>query len=174
MLGRIALALVGGLALGIIAVGLVLTLGKPSGTKLAPALGDPNAGYDLALTITEQFLTTQVNKPPADTTGGASRRTSLREAQVRLREDGTIEVQGKASAYGFLVPVQAVVQPRVVGGTLQMTVISGRAGGLVVPATVAEDIETIFNRQIANSLARRQFEVLALQPGKGTLVIRLK
>ncbi len=174
MLGRITLALLAGLALGIIIVGGGLYLTKPSGTTLAPALGDQNAAYDLGLTLTEAFFTSQVNKPPADTTGAAAQQTSLREAQVRLRADGTIEVQGKASAYGFLVPVQAIVQPRVVNGRLEMAIVKGQAGGLTVPASVAEDIETVINRQLANSLAKQDFQVIAIQPGAGTLVVHLK
>jgi hypothetical protein len=174
MLGRIALALVAGLALGVILVGGGLYLTKPSGTKLAPALGDANAPYDLGLSLTEAFLTSQVNKPPADTTGAATKQTSLRDAKVRLREDGTIEVQGRASAYGFLVPVQAIVQPRVVNGRLEIAIVKGQAGGLTVPASVAQDIQTVLNRQIANTLAKKDFQVIAIQPGAGTLVVHLK
>jgi len=174
MLGRIALALVAGIALGIIIIGGGLYLTKPSGTTLSPALGDPNGAYTLGLTLTEAFFTAQVNKPPTDTTGAEAKQTSLREAKIRLREDGTIEVQGKASAYGFLVPVQAIVQPRVVNGRIEMGIVKGQAGGLTVPASVAEDIETIINRQIANTLDSRDFQVIALQPGSGTLMVRLK
>ena len=174
MFGRILLALIAGLAIGMIAVGGVLYLTMPDDNPPALALGDPNAPYDLALTVTEAFFTAQVNRPPADTTGGQAQQTSLRDTEVRLREDGTIEVQGKAESYGFLVPVQAVVQPRVVGGKIEMEIIRGQAGGLTVPASVADDIETIINRQIANTLANRDFQVIALQPGPGTLVVRLK
>jgi hypothetical protein len=174
MFGRIVLALVGGIAIGVIidAGGLYLT--KPSGNAPAQQFGDPGAAYDLSLTVTEAFFTSQVNKPPQDTTGSQSQGTSLQDAQVRLREDGTIEVQGKASAYGFVVPVQAVVQPRVVDGKIEMEIISGQAGGLTVPATVADDIETIINRQIANTLAKNQFQIIALVPGQGTLEVHLK
>lgn len=174
MFGRIALALIAGLALGAILAGGALYLTKPDDTAPAQAFGDPNAPYDLALTITEAFFTTQVNKPPADTTGGQSRQTSLRDAQVRLRADGTIEVQGRASVYGFDVPVQAVMQPRVTGGKIEMEIIRGQAGGLTVPASVADDIETIINRQIANTLSRQDFRIVALQPGPGTLQVRLR
>ncbi len=165
MLGRITLARLAGLALGIIIVGGGLYLTKPSGTTLAPALGDPNAAYDLGLTLTEAFFTSQVNKPPADTTGAAAQQTSsaprhrracARTAQSRYR---------KASAYGFLVPVQAIVQPRVVNGRLEMAIVKGQAGGLTAPASVAEDIETVINRQLANSLAKQDFQVIAIQPG---------
>jgi hypothetical protein len=67
-----------------------------------------------------------------------------------------------------------VVQPRVVGGKIEMEIVRGQAGGLTVPASVADDIETIINRQIANTLATRDFQIVALQPGPGTLVVRLK
>lgn len=57
MLGRIALALVAGIAFGIITVGGGLDLAmKPSTTKLAPALGDPNAAYDLGPDIDRSLL----------------------------------------------------------------------------------------------------------------------
>ena len=174
MFARIILALVAGLAVGMIAVGGALYLTKPDENPPPLALGDPNAQFDVALTITEAFFTAQVNKPPADTTGGQAQQTSLQDAEVRLRLDGTIEVQGKADAYGFLVPVQAVVQPRVVGGKLEMEIVRGQAGGLTVPASVADDIETIINRQLANTLDRNDFQIVALIPGNGTLVVRLK
>jgi hypothetical protein len=174
MFGRIVLALVAGLAIGIIVVGAGLYLTKPDDGTPASQFGDPNAPYDLALTVTEAFFTTHVNQPPADTTGGQSQSTSLEDAEIRLRENGTIEVQGKASAYGFVVPVQAIVMPRVVNGKLEMEILSGQAGGLTVPASVAGDIETIINRQIANTLSRNQFQIIALQPGPGTLVVRLR
>lgn len=95
------------------------------------------------LTLTEAFFTTQVNKPPTDTTGAASKQTNLRDAKIRLREDCTIEVQGKASAYGFLVPIEVVVQPRVVNGRIEMKIVKGQAGGLTVPASVADDVQTV-------------------------------
>ncbi|MFN8517167.1 MAG: hypothetical protein U0841_32285 [Chloroflexia bacterium] len=174
MFGRLVLALIAGLAIGIIIVGGGLYLTKPDEGTPSGQYGDPKAAYDLSLTVTEAFFTTQVNKPPADTTGTQSQSTSLKEAQVRLREDGTIEVQGKASAYGFVVPVQAVVQPRVVNGKIEMEILRGQAGGLTVPQSVADDIETIINRQIANTLSKNQFQIIALQPGPGMLNVRLK
>jgi uncharacterized protein YpmS len=174
MFGRVILTLIAGIAIGIIVVGVALYLTKPDGTTPAQQFGDPNAPYDLALTVTEAFFSSQVNRPPADTTGAQSQSTSLRDAEIRLREDGTIEAQGKANAYGFVVPVQAIVQPRVVNGKIEMEIIQGQAGGLAVPQTVADDIETIINRQIANTLEKNTFQIIALQPGLGTLVIRLK
>jgi hypothetical protein len=174
MFGRIVLALIAGIAVGVIIVGGGLYLTKPSGNRPAQQFGDPNAPYDLALTVTEAFFTTQVNKPPADTTGAQSQSTSLKDALVRLREDGTIELQGKASAYGFVVPVEAIVQPRIVNGKLEMEILSGQAGGLTVPQSVADDIETIINRQIANTLSKNDFQILAIQAGPGTLVVHLK
>jgi hypothetical protein len=174
MLGRIILALFAGLAIGVIVVGGALYLTRPDDGVPAGSFGDPNASFDLALTVTEAFFTTQVNQPPADTTGTQSQSTSLQDAEVRLREDGTIEVQGKASAYGFVVPVQAIVQPSVVNGKIEMDILRGQAGGLTVPQNVADDIETIINRQIANTLEKNTFQIIALQPGSGTLTIRLK
>jgi hypothetical protein len=174
MFGRIVLALIAGIALGVIVIGGGLYLTKPDDGTPASSLGDPNAPYDLALTVTEAFFTTQVNQPPADATGSQAQSTSLQDAQVRLREDGTIEVQGKASAYGFVVPVQAIVQPRVVNSKIEMEILRGQAGGLTVPQSVADDIETIINRQIANTLDKNTFQIIALQPGPGTLLIRLK
>jgi hypothetical protein len=174
MFGRIVLALIAGLAVGVIIVGGGLYLTKPDDGTPSGQYGDPNASYDLSLTITEAFFTTQVNKPPADTTGTQSQSTSLQDAEVRLREDGTIEVQGKASAYGFVVPVQAVVQPRVVNGKIEMEILRGQAGGLTVPQSVADDIETIINRQIANTLSRNEFEIISLEIGSGMIIVRLK
>jgi hypothetical protein len=147
---------------------------KPGDGTPTSQFGDPDAPYDLALTITEGFFTSQVNQPPADTTGGQSQSTSLEDADVRLRDDGTIEVQGRASAYGFLVPIQAIVQPRVVNGKIEMEILSGQAGGLTVPDTVANDIETIINRQIANTLSRNEFEIISLEIGSGMIIVRLK
>lgn len=174
MFGRIILALVAGLAIGVILAGGGLFLTKPSGITPAAAFGDPNAPYDLSLTITEAFFTDMINQPPADLTGTQAQETTLEDAEVRLREDGTIEVQGKASAYGVLVPVQVVLMPRVVNSRLEMEIISGQAGGLTVPGSVANEIEVIINRQIANTLDSNQFQIIALQPGAGTLVVRLK
>jgi hypothetical protein len=72
------------------------------------------------------------------------------------------------------VPVQAIVQPRVVNSKIEMEILRGQAGGLTVPQSVADDIETIINRQIANTLDKNTFQIIALQPGPGTLLIRLK
>jgi len=55
-----------------------------------------------------------------------------------------------------------------------MAIVSGRAGGLGLPAAIASDVEQAVNRRLQAVLAQRAIEVIALEPGEGVLKVRLK
>lgn len=175
MIGRFAYALTLGIILGVIIAGAAVYVIGQRGTTPTPARGDLNAPYSLALTVTEAFLAAQINNPPAPATDEpAVERPKLHNAEVRLLADGTIQVRGDTTVQGVTVPVQAVLMPRVVGSQIQMAIISGRAGGLGLPATIATDVEQAVNRRLQAVLAQRSVEVVALEPGEGVLKVRLK
>ena len=117
MLGRVGYALAIGILLGIIASGSGLYAATRHGAAAPEARGDANAPFELAFTISEAFFTDQLNHPrPAQAGEPAPSQSQLRDAAIRLRADGRIEVQGKVPVFGVTVPV------------VQM------AGGLVVAA----------------------------------------
>jgi hypothetical protein len=175
MIGRVAYALALGIILGVIIAGAAVYVTGQRGTAPAPARGDLNAPYSLALTVTEAFLAAQINNPPAPAPDEpAVERPKLHNAEVRLLADGTIQIRGDTTVQGLTVPVQAVLMPRVVGSQIQMAIISGRAGGLGLPATIATDVEQAVNRRLQAVLAQRSIEVVALEPGEGVLKVRLK
>ena len=175
MIGRVAYALALGVILGVIIAGAVVYAGGQRGAAPTPARGDLNAPYSMALTVTEAFLAEQINNPPAPGPDEpAVERPKLHNAEVRLLADGTIQVRGDTTVQGLSVPLQAVLLPRVVDSRIQMAIISGHAGGLGLPATVATDVEQAVNRRLQAVLAQRAIEVVALEPGEGTLKVRLK
>ncbi len=175
MLGRSIFAFLTGIAVGVIvAGGLVFFLARQTATPAA-APGDPNAEYALALTLTEAFLSEQINNPPppkADEPAPAPRR--LQNATVRLLADGTMQVSGETSVLGLTVPVRAVILPRVVNQQLELTVIHAEAGALGVPTAIVTETEAAFNRQVRATTDRRDLQVIALLPSAGALTVRLK
>lgn len=175
MIGRVAYALALGVILGVIIAGAAVYVTGQRGTALASARGDLNAPYSLALTVTEAFIAAQINNPPAPAPDEpAVERPKIHNAEVRLLADGTIQVRGDTMVQGLTVPVQAVLLPRVVDNQIQMAIVSGRAGGLGLPAAIASDVEQAVNRRLQAVLAQRAIEVIALEPGEGTLKVRLK
>lgn len=175
MLGRLFYALALGLALGVLVAGGVTYAVSRRAAAPAPARGDLNAPFTLSLTLTEAFLASQINDPPAPGPGTpALPRQRLRGAAVRLLPDGTIQVSGEATVSGLTVPVRATLLPRVVNGQIAMAIIEGRAGGLGIPASIATDVEATVNRQLRATAAQRAVEVVAIVPGEGILTIRLK
>jgi len=140
-----------------------------------PTRGDLRAPFDPALTIAEQFLTGQVNNPPDDLPElGEAQHLGLREATLRLLPDGAMQVAGRTAMFGPPTAVRVVLLPRVSNGRLRFTVLEGRAGVPGLPANIADEVETIVNRQIRTRLARTTFRVIAIEPGAGTSQFRLK
>ena len=175
MLGRVGYALAIGILLGIIASGGGLYAATRRGAAATEARGDANAPFELALTISEAFFTDQLNHPrPAQAGEPAPSQSQLRDAAIRLRADGRIEVQGKVPVFGVTVPVRAVLLPRIVDNQLQMALVEGQAGGIGVPAVVATDVENAMNRQVRAALAKNNVQIVALKPGDGVLTIHLK
>ncbi|HEY8598256.1 MAG TPA: hypothetical protein VIL85_07485 [Thermomicrobiales bacterium] len=175
MIGRVAYALALGILLGVIIAGAAVYVTAQRGTTPAPSRGDLNAPYSLALTVTEAFLAAQINNPPDPAPDEpAAERPKLHNAEVRLLADGTIQVRGEMMVQGVAVPVQAVLMPRVIDSRIQMVVVSGRAGGIGIPAAIATDVEQAVNRRLQAVLAQRAIAVVALEPGEGILKIRLK
>jgi hypothetical protein len=174
MLGRIAFGLLAGLAVGVILAGLIIVaVSRPLKTP-TQARGDLNGKYDLALTMTESFLASQINNPQKDLPGVNVEAVKLRNASVRLLPDGKMQIRGTTTLMGLTTSVRVVLLPRVVGGQLQMAVVEGRAGAFGLPASVADDVEATINRQLRNTLAKVNFEVVAIEPAAGMLTLRLK
>ena len=175
MIGRVVYALVLGVILGVIVAGAAVYATGQRGAAPAPARGDLNAPYSLALTVTEAFIAAQINNPPTPSPDApAVERPKLRDAEVRLLADGTIQVRGNTTVQNLTVPVQAVLLPRVVDSQVQMAIVSGRAGGLGLPAAIATDVEQAVNRRLQAVLAQRSIAVVALEPSAGMLKVRLK
>jgi len=83
-------------------------------------------------------------------------------------------LRGNTTVQNLTVPVQAVLLPRVVDSQVQMAIVSGRAGGLGLPAAIATDVEQAVNRRLQAVLAQRSIAVVALEPSAGMLKVRLK
>ncbi len=175
MAGRIVYALVLGVALGVIVAGVIAYALARRDSAPAPARGELDAPYALALTVTEAFIAARINDPPPSPPGEPSAaRPQLRGTVVRLLPDGTLQVRGETTVRGLTVPVRATLLPRVVGGQIEMAIIEGRAGVLAVPTGIAADLEGTINRQLRATATERAVEVVALEPGEGVLTIRLK
>jgi hypothetical protein len=175
MLGRLLYALILGVVLGIIVAGGVAYATARRDTPPAPARGDLNAPFDLALTFTETFLAERIENPPAPRPGTpTSERPRLRGAVVRILPDGTIRVRGETTMRGLTVPVRATLLPRVAGGQIEMAIVDGRAGGLGIPTSIADDVEAAVNRQLRSVAAQRAVEVVAIVPGDGLMTVRLR
>ena len=129
MIGRVAYALILGVTLGMIIAGAAIYVTGQRGNAPAPARGDLNIPYSLALTVTEAFLAAQINNPPPPSPDEpAIERPKIRNVEVRLLPDGTIQARGETTVQGVTFPVRAVLLPRVVGNRIQMAIVSGRAG----------------------------------------------
>lgn len=173
MFGRVVYALVAGLALGIIlAAGLIYVLTRDTRAASTPAPGDLNQPFEVELTLTEAFLAAEIENPSRDVTSERDGRR-LRDTAVRMRPDGTIQVSGKVNLYGADVPVHVVVLPRIANGLLEMRLIESQAGGFAVPAGIVGQIEDAVNARAGAAMAQKSFRVVALQPGEGTLTLRL-
>lgn len=166
----------------------------------ASALGDPGAPYDIELIVTDALLSDQLSRqqatrpacaaaaatpapgtpapePTAATVGrGATPdgERTLRDASVRLLDNGTILVQGTTSLYEFSLPGRVILQPRVVDGLLEFAVVTSEVGCFRLPTAASDQLTSALNRQLRASMADLPFRLVALTPGQGTLAIRLQ
>lgn len=169
---RALIALLAGMALGALLVLVVLFTTTRGAQRPAPANGDPNLPYDVSLTLTERFVQDQLANPT--TTSGQSGTVTLREPQVRLRPDGTLQVSGKLSTYGLLVPARVVLLPRIVDGQLALALEEGQLGGFTIPNALVQQIQDQLNQRLRDTMAQQPFRVVALLPGDGTLGVHLQ
>jgi hypothetical protein len=174
MIGRIAFGLLAGLAIGVILAGLIVFAVSRPLKAPTQARGDVNGQYDLALTLTESFLASQMNNPQPDVPGVTTGKAKMHDASVRLLPDGTMQVRGTTTVLGLPTSVRVVLLPRVVDGQLQMAVVEGRAGAFGIPAGVADDVQATINRQLRTTLSKNNVTVVAIDPAEGMLTIRLK
>jgi hypothetical protein len=98
----------------------------------------------------------------------------LRDASVRLRDNGTILVEGTTTFYGFSLPGRVVLQPRVVDGLLEFAVVTSEVGRFRLPTAASDQLTGALNQQLRASMADQPFRLVALTPGQGTLAIRLQ
>lgn len=98
----------------------------------------------------------------------------LRDASVRLYDNGTILAQGTTALYGFSLPARVVLQPRVVAGLLAFAVVTSEAGRFRLPTAASDQLASALNRQLRAGMADQPFRLVALIPGQGTLAIRLQ
>jgi hypothetical protein len=174
MIVRIAFGLMAGLALGVILAGLIVFgVSRPLKAP-TPARGDVNGKYDLALTLTESFLASQINNPQPDLPGVSTGKVQLHNASVRLLADGKMQIRGTTTVLGLPTSVRVVLLPRVVNGQLEMALVEGRAGAFGIPAGVADDVQATINRQLRTTLSKANVTVVAIDPSEGMLTLRLK
>lgn len=64
----------------------------------------------------------------------------LRDAQVRLRRDGRVDLRGITQVAGRDAAIQAIVKVDARHGTLNLEIESAQAGNVPVPAIVAQEI----------------------------------
>lgn len=169
---RAFVALIAGLALGLILGGALAFFLLPGGLAAsAPSLGDATQPYDLSFTVTETFLQDEVNHPAADS---GAKTAPLRDAQVRVLPDGTIQVRGTTTVLGLPVPARVELQPRVVDGQLSVSLLRAQAGAFGLPDNLARQIEDRVNARLRATMAGRPFQIVALQPSAGQLTVLLK
>jgi hypothetical protein len=174
MIGRIAFGLMAGLALGVILAGLIVfAISRPLKAP-TESRGDLNGKYDLALTLTESFIASQMNNPQPDVPGVATGKVKIRDASVRLLANGQMQVRGTTTVLGLPTSVRVVLLPRVVNGQLEMALVEGRAGAFGIPTNVADDVQATINRQLRTSLSKANVTVVAIDPSEGMLTVRLK
>lgn len=171
---RALIALIAGLALGLILGGALAFFLIPSGAAAsAPALGDAAQPYDVSFTATEGFLQEELTHPSTGNAGKAATPT-LRDAEVRVLPDGTIQVRGTTSALGLPVPVRVELQPRVVAGQFSVVLLRAQAGAFGLPSSLAHQIEDQVNARLRATMANQPFRIVALQPAAGQLTVLLK
>jgi uncharacterized protein YpmS len=122
-------------ALGGVLVGMLLVLGLTfaSGPRAVPGSpGDPSAAFDSTIILNDAYLTAQAK------TGG----NQIQEPRMHAGADGKVTLDGRVSVFGIGAPLHAILQPTVVNGELQMTVVSGQVGGFPLNDVLARQIES--------------------------------
>ena len=100
-------------------------------------------------------------------TRGLDLSISIKEPEVRFREDGSIVVRGYGRWLLFNVPARIVVQPEIVGDQVQFEVVEGQFGRLPVPGFLSNLASIIIERAL---LAGHEFaSVEVIEVGDGTM-----
>lgn len=175
MFRRLVYGLLLGLALGVIVAGVVVFILSRTQAKPTANPGDPTLPYTVAITVREDLLTAQINHPPPPKADEPPLpKQSVRNAKIRLRQDGTLELQGETTLAGITVPVQIVALPRIKNGKVEVAVSQSHIGALGLPTAVTSEVEAVVNRRLAQLIEQRGLEAVALIPADGQLTIRFK
>jgi LmeA-like phospholipid-binding len=184
-LGVAVVALIGVIigVVGFLAIGL-LAISPPTISQAAP--GQP---WDVTLDITNAFLTTQMNKPRASSSGSSSIPIQLSDAKAAMHADGTVTITGNlgrsggtaAPSVGRLpinvngnVAVEIVLRPKAADGKLTVEVVSAQLGPLPIPANLGGLLDGPINDQIANALNGQSFAITELTVRDGAMLVRAK
>ncbi len=184
-LGVAVVALIGVIigVVGFLAIGLFV-ISPPTISQAAP--GQP---WDVTLDITDAFLTTQMNKPRASSSGISSIPIQLSDAKAAMHADGTVTITGNlgrsggtaAPSVGRLpintngnVAVEIVLRPKAADGKLTVEVVSAQLGPLPIPANLGSLLDGPINDQIANALNGQSFAITELTVRDGAMLVRAK
>lgn len=194
-------ALLIGLVLGAIVLLAVGLLGvQPPGLSAAA----PTQPWDVSLTITDEFLTKQLNGADAGqaTTGAQPQQAppvQLKDARARFRDDGTVVITGAVApslpggrggpsrppagnqtpattgGAGPDVAVEIVLRPSVSAeGAIRAEVVSARFGPLPVPAQIGRLLEDPINQQAKRAFGDGAHRVTETVVRQGVMQVRIK
>jgi hypothetical protein len=128
---RIGLAALLGAAGGMLALVLILTLAI-SPRAVPGSAGDPAAGWDSSIILTDAYLTAQARA------GGGGQ---IQDPRLHVVPDGTVTLDGRSGLLVGAAPIRATLRPTVVDGALRMTVVSAQLGVLPLPEPLSRQIE---------------------------------
>ena len=171
-----------------VVIGAVAFLGLGLFAVSPPTISEaaPGQPWDVALEITDAFLSTQLSQPRAD------QPVQLSEAKAVMRADGTLTITGNAGAAGraapsaggarlpinpssIAVPVEIVMRPSVSqDGKLTVEIVRAQFGPLPVPAQLGNLLQGPVNDQIANALNGQAFAITELTLRDGAMLVRAR
>lgn len=151
-------------ALGGVLVGMVLALGLTfaSGPRAVPGSpGDPSAAFDSTIILNDAYLTAQAK------IGG----NQIQDPRMHAGADGKVTLDGRVSVFGLGAPLHAILQPTVVNGELQMTVVSGQVGGFPLNDLLARQIETTVAEVVKRPPAKVATTLVRVEVKDGQMIL---
>lgn len=148
----------GGVLLGML---LVLSLNLLGGSGAAGTTGNPSAAWDSTYVLTDAYLTAQAK------TGG----NQIQDPRLHTGADGKVTLEGKVGVLGIAAPLNATLQPAIVDGKLQMSVVNARVGGLPLPGALTREIEKTIAAVIELPPTKVETTVVRIETKDGQLIL---
>lgn len=137
--------------------------------QLKETLASGAASGQVTVTITQQQLNSYL----------VSKLAEMQQDEPRLSDPvvvltgGNMEVYGKVTQSGITLDAKSVLQPQVTEGSPTLDVISVDLGGIPVPDTMTNRLETLVNNALNDYLAQNggRFTITTLSIDEGQMTV---